>query len=120
MARFDHPPVTDTNSSVSAPPPSPSTVYARRGEFVTRAIAGEAIIVPVRHNKGDLESVYNLNEVAAFVWARIDGRATLGDVAAAVAAEFDVTPELAASDAAEFVAALLAAGIVEAIAPGGA
>lgn len=42
--------------------------------------------------------VHQLNATASFVWSRLDGTASTGDVAAAVAEAFDVEPERAARD----------------------
>lgn len=86
--------------------------FAKKGEFVARNIAGETIVVPVRGRKGDLDAIYNLNEVAGFIWNRIDGRATVRDLAGAVCSEFDVGQETATAETLEFVAALEDAGLI--------
>ena len=39
--------------------------YQKDPDMVSREIAGEVILVPIRRNVGDLESVYTLNETAA-------------------------------------------------------
>ncbi len=85
----------------------------KKGEFVTRNIVGETILVPVRGRVGDLDAIYNLSEVASFIWARIDGQATLRQIVQGVCAEFDVAPETAESDALQFIAELERAGLVE-------
>lgn len=87
---------------------------SKRGEFVSRMIASEAIVVPIRGQTGDLEAIYNLNETAAFVWERIDGRTSAGEIAQAVSEEFEVSPEEAGADTAEFLRLLREAGLVEA------
>jgi hypothetical protein len=93
--------------------PAPGACFVKRGEYVSRLIAGEMILVPVRGQVGDLNAIYNLNEVAAFIWDRIDGAAGLRAIAAAVASEFDVTPAEAARDTHDFFASLIQAGLVE-------
>ena len=37
-------------------------------------IAGETIVVPIRGQVGDLESIYNLNEVGSVIWEMTDGQ----------------------------------------------
>jgi hypothetical protein len=69
--------------------------------------------VPVRGRKGDLESIYNLNEVAAFIWSRIDGGTDAQGIADAVSATFDVAPDDALADVLAFAGELAAAGLVE-------
>lgn len=86
---------------------------AKKGEFVTRNIVGETILVPVRGRVGDLDAIYNLSEVASFIWAHIDGRATLAQIVQGVCAEFDVAPETAEADALQFVTELERTGLVE-------
>ena len=39
--------------------------YVRASSVVSRVIAGETLIVPVRGGVGDLASIYSLNEVAS-------------------------------------------------------
>ncbi len=88
------------------------TCFARQGEFVSRRIAGETILVPVRGRVGDLDSIFNLNETACFIWNRIDGRTALSEIVAEVCSEFDVGPDAAGADARQFLAALQGAGLV--------
>jgi hypothetical protein len=84
-----------------------------KGEIVAREIAGETILVPVRNRVGDLDSIFTLNEVGAFVWGLIGARASGSHIAGAIATEFDVSPAEAERDALEFIASLEAAGLVE-------
>ena len=87
--------------------------YAKKGEFVTRSIAGETLIVPVRGRVADLDAIYNLGGVASFIWEHIDGRATLKQIVQGVCAEFDIVPEIAEADALQFIADLQRAGLIE-------
>jgi hypothetical protein len=79
---------------------------------VTREIAGETIIVPVRSGVGDLDSIYTLNEVGTAVWRLVDGRRTVGEIVTAIADQFDVTREQAERDTLEFIEALRSEGLV--------
>ena len=90
-----------------------ATCFAKQGEFVSRNIAGETILVPVRGRIGDLDSIYNLGEVASFLWDRIDGQTTVHQLVEGVCAEFDVAPETAEGDALEFIAHLQSARLIE-------
>jgi hypothetical protein len=87
--------------------------FAKKGEFVSRSIAGEEIIVPVKGQVGDLNAIYNLNEVGAFIWKLIDGRTSLRQIVDAVRAEFEVAPEDAEQDTVQFITALEGAGVIE-------
>ena len=81
--------------------------------FVTREIAGETLIVPVTGRAMDLESIYVLNPVASRIWDLLRSPTTADRIAAIVAGEFAVTPEHAAGDVAEFLAALSARGLIQ-------
>jgi coenzyme PQQ synthesis protein D (PqqD) len=93
--------------------------FTKKGEFVTRLIAGEALVVPVKGQVGDLEAIYNLNDVAAFLWMLIDGGRGLGELVDAVCEEFEVTVEDAERDTMQFIAALEEAGMIEPSGPRG-
>jgi len=66
---------------------SPAAVFAPSDDVVSREIEGELIIVPIASGIGDLEDeLYTLNETGRAIWERLDGKRTLGDVAADLAA----------------------------------
>jgi Coenzyme PQQ synthesis protein D (PqqD) len=90
-----------------------AALFRKKGEFVIRSIAGETIIVPVRGQVGDLDSIYNLNEAGAFIWERIDGRTSVTQVVEALRGQFEVALEQAEKETSEFIAALEAAGMIE-------
>jgi hypothetical protein len=92
-----------------------TTCFVKKGEFVARAIAGETVVVPVRGQVGDLNAIYNFNEVASFIWKHIDGSTNVRQIVDAVADEFEVTPEKANEDTLDFLKSLVAAGLVEAV-----
>ena len=90
-----------------------ATRFAKKGEFVSRRIAAETLLVPVRGRIGDLDSIYSLSEVASLIWNGIDGEATVAQLVQGVCAEFDVAPETAQSDTLQFLAQLQHAGLIE-------
>ncbi len=72
--------------------------YQKDPDMVSRKIADEYILVPIRHNVGDLESIYTLNEVAARIWELIDGKKTAENIKEIIVQEFEVTSEEAEKD----------------------
>jgi hypothetical protein len=64
--------------------------YGKNENFVYRRIGDETVLVPIKDNVGDMGSIYNLNEVGAFIWERIDGRRRLTDIKEMMIAEYDV------------------------------
>ena len=77
--------------------------YQKDPDMVSRKIAGEYILVPIRNNVGDLESIYTLNEVAARIWELIDGKRKLSEIKDKIVEEFEVTPEEAEKDLSELL-----------------
>ena len=90
--------------------------YQKDPAMVGREIVGEMILVPVRQNAGNLESIYTLNETAAFAWNLMDGKRTLAEIGAQIAAEFEVAPEQAQADLNELVAQLLEISAIQQVA----
>ena len=80
--------------------------FQRNKNFVFRQIENETILVPIRNNVGDMDCLYNLNEVGAFIWQQIDGRKSLFDIKKMVVSEFDVPGLTAETDLSEFIADL--------------
>lgn len=68
-------------------------VYKKNDSMVSRKIADEFILVPIRQNVGDLRSIYSLNEVAARIWELIDGKRNTKEIKAKIVEEFEITPE---------------------------
>jgi hypothetical protein len=93
--------------------------FRKRGEFVTRSIAGETLIVPVRGQVGDLDAIYSVNEVGAFIWDQFDGPKSVTQVIDAVRGEFEIALEPAEQEISAFIAALKAAGMIEPSEPKG-
>ena len=68
-------------------------VYAPSDDVVAREIEGEIIIVPLVAGIGDMEDeLYTLNDSGKAIWKRLDGRATLERVVAALALEYEAPP----------------------------
>ena len=72
--------------------------YQKSPDIVSRKIADEVILVPIRNNVGDLESIYTLNEVAARVWELVDGRRSFSQIKDFIVDEFDASLQDADND----------------------
>lgn len=80
--------------------------------LVTRQIAGEVFIVPVKGKIADLRSLFVLNPVGEFIWEEIDGLQTIDQIAESVLKKFNVSREEAVADISEFVGQLKEAGLL--------
>ena len=77
--------------------------YKRNEDFVFRRIGDETILVPIKNKVGDMSFIYNLNQVAAFVWEQASGKNTLFDISDMISEEFNVSPEQAQADLCDFI-----------------
>lgn len=68
-------------------------VYAKNPDYVQRDVAGECILVPIRRNLTESNSIYVLNETGASLWERIDGTRSVRAIADEFIGEYDVTVE---------------------------
>lgn len=68
-------------------------VYAKNLDYVQRDVAGECILVPIRRNLTESNSIYVLNETGAALWGRIDGTRSVQTISDEFVQEYDVTVE---------------------------
>lgn len=87
-------------------------VFRKSKDALSREIAGETIVVPIRGRLADMQGIFALNEAAAFVWGGIDGKRPLAAVRDGILERFSVPPATAERDLAEFVGKLLEAGLI--------
>ena len=87
--------------------------YRKDPDMVSREIAGEVILVPIRRNMGDLESIYTLNETGAAAWTLFDGSSTLKKIRDQIVEEYDVEVEQAQLDLLDLVAQLEEIGAIQ-------
>ena len=93
-------------SLAGAASPSLSRVFARAERMVGRKVAGEYILVPIVGRGADVDSIFNLNGVGAFIWERLDGKADGDVVVRALVARYEVDEAQAANDYQDFMSKL--------------
>lgn len=74
--------------------------------FVTRAIGGDTVVVPICSGVGELDSIYTLNEVGSRVWQMLAEPCSVRRLAETICAEYEVEMETAAFDVGELLDAL--------------
>lgn len=88
-------------------------VCVRSRKVVSRVVADEAIVVPVREDPTQPGSVYTFNESATTIWSMIEEGRSAADVAAYLESEYDISAEQAAEDTKQFLAELAEEGLIE-------
>ena len=81
-----------------------SRKIVRNNDIVSRNIAGETILVPIRGNLADMQNIFTLNKIGAFIWERLDGKRPLSQIIGLLLDHFDVSSEEAENDILEFIA----------------
>lgn len=89
--------------------------YVKDDSIVFRKIAEEFILVPIKKKADEIDSIYNMNEVAGRIWELIDGQKSLSDIKNIIIEEFEVSPEVAEKDLIEFINQLEHIGAVRAL-----
>ena len=89
-----------------------TSCLTRNEAIVARRIGDEFILVPIRQQAGEVDSIYTLNEVGARVWDLLDGQTPLGQIRDALVQEFEVSPGEAEADLLAFVGQLQSVGAV--------
>jgi hypothetical protein len=82
--------------------------------MVSRRIAGEYVLVPIVGHGAQVDSIFNLNAVGAFIWERLDGRTKGEAIVEALVDRYEVTRQRAEADYQSFLAKLLS---IEAVQP---
>jgi pyrroloquinoline quinone biosynthesis protein D len=85
---------------------------AKNARTAGRVVDGKALIVVV-----DQRELHTLNAVATRIWELCDGR-SVGEIADAISAEFEVDRESALRDAVQFVGELQRIGALEDVSDG--
>ena len=88
------------------------SVFAPSDRIVGRRIAEEFLLVPLARQTAQIDSLFNLNAVAAFIWEQIDGRKNGHAIVAALLDRFEVERKTAERDYLSLVDELLALGAI--------
>lgn len=90
--------------------------YKQCGNIVTRKVAGEVLLVPVKGNLADMQQVFTLNETGEVIWECLSHRVTEQQIVQRIVDEFKVEPEVARMDVKELLVRLLEKGLIEQVA----
>jgi Coenzyme PQQ synthesis protein D (PqqD) len=92
---------------------SEGQMFLRSQSVVSRVVAGETLIVPIRGRVGDLASIYSFNGTGTLIWKFLEAPATIGELVEAVLREFAVEHARAEQDVRQFVREMISVGLVD-------
>ncbi len=77
--------------------------YRKNTNMVSRQIGDEFILVPVRRNVADLESIHTLGGAGVRIWEMLDDQLTGRELRDKLVEEFEIEQEEAEADLIEFL-----------------
>ena len=87
----------------------------KKDEVISRKIAGERIIVPIRGKLADMQKIFMMNPVADFIWQALEREESRAEIIDGILSRFAVQREQAEADLEEFMVRLLETGLAEEI-----
>ncbi len=88
-------------------------VYKQRPNIITREIAGETLLVPIRGHLADMDCIFALNDSSRLIWGLLDGKTSNGQILDSLVSAYDVTRDEAGDDLLELLAELRESGLIE-------
>ena len=82
-------------------------------DFVLRKVCGVNVVLPTGLQVKDFGGALNLNDTAALIFEQLQAGKTAEEAAAALVAEYDVSPEKAFADVQKTIDLLREAGVVD-------
>lgn len=88
-------------------------LFTRNPDFVFRKVIEETILVPVHMDVAEMDGIYTLNDVGAFIWEQLEKPLGLDNLQALLLDEFEVSPEIATADLETFINDMLEIGALQ-------
>ena len=82
-------------------------------DFVLRKVCGLNVVLPAGLKVKDFGGALDLNDTAALIFEQLQAGKTIEEAAAALVAEYDVTPEKALADVQKTIDLLRETGVVD-------
>lgn len=88
-------------------------LFRRNPNFIFRKIVEETILVPVFQDVADMDAIYTLNELGAFIWEKLAEPLPESRLQVNILEEFDVDAATITDDLGVFLEEMEAIGAVE-------
>jgi len=90
-------------------------LYVRANLAVTRCVAGETLVLPVRGDIGDLACFYSLNGAGTAIWKALEKPKSFRDLCDVLDGRYDIGREKAEEDVALFVRDICSLGLAKVV-----
>jgi hypothetical protein len=88
-------------------------LFVRSQAVVSRRVAGETLVVPVRGKVGDLASIYSFNSTGSLIWQSLESPKGFAELVSIVEQEYAVEHDQARRDVKQFLHDMLSADLVQ-------
>ena len=90
-----------------------SSRFSRNPDFIYRKIVDEFILVPIHKDLADMECIYTLNPVGAFIWDELENPMTIDGLHQALIEEFDEDQQIILQDLKDFINEMVSIGALK-------
>lgn len=87
----------------------------KSGNVVSRIVADEAIVVPIRRGAAEMDSIFTFNGTGTALWHMVEANRSSAEMSEHLQKEYGLSAEQAMADTQAFLADLAAAGLIEAV-----
>jgi len=88
-------------------------LFKKKNGFVEKAVGNEIVIVPLVGKVAQMEKVFSLNEIGAFIYNCLNTKKTTDELLSLILNEFEIDRETALNDLELFISKAVKIGIVE-------
>jgi len=87
--------------------------FSRNPDYIFRKVVEEFILVPIHQDVADMECIYTLNPVGAFIWQQLETSSTLDELQDVMVDEYDADPEIIEEDLVRFLEEMLSISAIK-------
>lgn len=87
-------------------------LWSRQSDVVTRWVANEFVIIPLKRAKADFQKIFSLNEAGIFLWEQLQSPKNQEELVLALTTNFAVSEQQAQQDVINFLTQLQARNLV--------
>src|SRR3984885_1039160 len=90
-------------------------LFVRSQPVVSRRVAGETLVVPVRGKVGDLASIYSFNQTGSLIWQSLESPRGFAELVSIVEQEYVVEHDQARRDVKQFLHDMVSADLLQVV-----
>jgi hypothetical protein len=87
--------------------------FTRNPDYIFRKVVEEFILVPIHQDVADMECIYTLNPVGAFIWGQLEKDLNVKELRASMIEAYDADPEVIEEDLVRFLEEMLSIGAIK-------